>query len=292
MADVARLLRSAVETHVHSAPDVVPRRLDDFDLARQAREAGLRAVVLKSHHALTADRADLVRKAVPGIEVFGGLALNYPVGGLNPIAVETALSFGARVIWMPTFHAGNHVAHMRQRHGAQSPLLTALGSCPDGGLAILDDAGQVKPAVREILRLIAERDAVLATGHLSPAETEALVAAAVAAGVRRILVTHPELELVAMPLETQVRLAQKGVMFERCFIVTTLGFSVQRLAESMRAVGPASTVMATDFGQLVNPPPVEGLRAYVRALLDEGFSGEDVELMLHHNPARVLGLDN
>ncbi|MBI2322844.1 MAG: hypothetical protein HYU88_12340 [Chloroflexi bacterium] len=290
MADIAQLLRGAVETHVHSSPDVVPRRLDDFELARQAEEAGLRAVVLKSHHTLTADRAQHVRKAVPGVETFGGLALNYPVGGLNPIAVETALNFGARVIWMPTFHAANHVAKMQ--HAGDSPLLRALGSCPDGGIAIRDGGGQLKPVVHAILRLIAERDATLATGHLAPAETEALVDAALAAGVRRVLVTHPELDIIAMPLEMQARLAQKGAMLERCFIVTTMGFNAKRLAEAIRAVGVASTVMATDFGQLVNPPPVEGLRAYVRAMLDEDFAGAEIEQMLHYNPAKVLGLES
>lgn len=290
MADIAQLLRGAVETHVHSAPDVVPRRLDDFELARQAQEAGLRAIVLKSHHTLTADRVQHVRKLVPGIETFGGLALNYPVGGLNPVAVETALNFGARVIWMPTFHAANHVAKMR--HAGDSPLLRALGSCPDDGITILDHAGQVKPVVHEILRLIAERDATLATGHLAPAESEALVDAALAAGVRHILVTHPELDIIGMPLDMQARLAQKGAMLERCFIVTTMGYNIERLAEAVRAVGVASTVMATDFGQLVNPPPVEGLRTYVRAMLDAGFAGAEIERMLHYNPARVLGLES
>jgi hypothetical protein len=289
VADIAQLLRGAVETHVHSAPDVVPRRLDDFELARQAQEAGLRAVVLKSHHTLTADRVQHVRKVVPGIETFGGLSLNYPVGGLNPIAVETALNFGARVIWMPTFHAANHVAKMK--HAGPSPLLAALGSCPDDGITILDAQGQVKPVVHDILKLIAERDAVLATGHLAPVESERLVDVALAAGVRRIIVTHPELDIIDMPLDMQARLAQKGVMLERCFIVTTMGFNTKRLAEAIRTVGIESTVMATDFGQLVNPPPVEGLRAYVRAMLDEGFSGEEVERMVQHNPAKLLGLE-
>lgn len=290
MADVAQLLRGAIETHVHSAPDVVPRRLDDFELAQQAREAGLRAIVLKSHHTLTADRVQHVRKAVPGIETFGGLSLNYPVGGLNPIAVETALNFGARVIWMPTFHAANHVAKMK--HVGSSPLLAALGSCPDDGITILTSDGQVKPVVHEILKLIAERDAVLATGHLAPLETERLVDAALAVGVRRIVVTHPELDLIAMPLDMQVRLAQKGVMLERCFIVTTMGFNTKQLAEAIRAVGTDSTIMATDFGQLVNPPPVEGLRAYVRAMLDEGFSSTEIERMVQYNPAKLLGLES
>lgn len=284
------LVQGAIETHVHSAPDIVPRRINDFDLAAHAKEAGMRAVVLKSHHTQTADRAQLVRHVVSGIDVFGGIALNYPAGGLNYQAVEMALGFGAKVVWMPTYTAANHVAHMAKGPGHEA--LTALGSSPDAGIrAVLDD-GSLAPALEPILKLIAERGATLATGHLSWQESRVLVPAAKRLGVERILITHPELDLVDMPLEVQKELAGLGgVYFERCFIITTMGDSAQRLIEGIRAVGPETTVMATDFGQLKNPTPVDGMRQYVQAMLDGGLTPDEIQLMLHHNPALALGLE-
>src|SRR5438067_1280976 len=167
-------LTGTIDFHLHTAPDVRPRKLDDFEAARQAAARGMRAILLKSHVTLTADRAALAEQAVPGVRVFGGLALNAPVGGLNPAAVEIALAMGAAQIWMPTESA------------AAEPQPK-----PAPGLSILGEAG-LKPEVLAILRLIAEHNAILGTGHLSPAEIIQLVPAARDAGVRKIVITHPE----------------------------------------------------------------------------------------------------
>ena len=199
-------LTGAIDMHIHAAPDVVPRKLDDLETARQAAARGMRAIVLKSHATLTADRAALVERVVPGVRVFGGLALNHAVGGLNPAAVETALRLGAAEIWMPTLSAAGDP---RRRAGP--------------GLSVLNDHG-LKPEVHEILRLMAGGSAILGTGHLSPAEIMQLVPAAHAAGVRKILITHPEHPPVELPAPEQEELRDRyGVYFERCLITTNLG---------------------------------------------------------------------
>src|SRR5262249_2698672 len=102
------LLKGAIDIHVHSAPDLYPRISDHFEVARAAREVGFRALVIKSHNFGTAARARMVQKEVPGIDVFGSLVLNLPVGGLNAVAVETAIKYGARQIYMPTVDSTNH----------------------------------------------------------------------------------------------------------------------------------------------------------------------------------------
>jgi hypothetical protein len=267
-----------IDMHIHTAPDVSPRSLDDFEAARQAAEAGMRAIVLKSHITLTADRAALAQALVPEVRVFGGLALNNAIGGLNPTAVETALQLGARVIWMPTISALNHAL----AHGGSS------------GIRIAPPGGELQPPLLNILDLIGQQDAILATGHLAVPEIQALVSAAQAAGVRRILVTHPEVPWVAMPASIQEELRSQGVYFERCFVSTTPGgggVPLARIVADIRRVGVGSTVLATDLGQIENPLPVEGLRAYVAALLAEGLSEEDIRLMAGANPAWLLGLD-
>ena len=276
-------LEGAIDLHVHTAPDVYPRRLDDLALAHEAAAAGMRAILIKSHHTLTADRATLADRLVERVRVFGGLALNEAVGGLNPAAVEAALAVGARQIWMPTISAANH----RQATGAP------------GGIRILDEAGQLRPAVLEILSLIARGDVILGTGHLSVPEILRLVPAARAAGVKRILVTHPEFFVVDMPVGIQQELAGPDLFFERCLIVTVPPYPpvpagpivpLAAIAAAVRQVGVETTVLATDFGQAGNPSPVDGLRTYIAGMLELGISPAEIERMTRSNPAWLLGL--
>src|SRR5229473_1618096 len=60
-----------MDTHVHAAPDVFGRSMDDEEVAILYKERGLEALVLKNHVVATADRAWFARKHVAGIKVFG-----------------------------------------------------------------------------------------------------------------------------------------------------------------------------------------------------------------------------
>ena len=272
-------LSELIDMHIHTAPDVRPRLLDDLDAARQAARAGMRAVVLKSHITCTADRAAIAEKVVPGVRVFGSVTLNNALGGLNPAAVEAALGLGARVIWMPTISAKNHIVKLE---GEQA------------GIRLVTEDGQLQPALLDIFDLIKQHDAVLSTGHVSTEEIVVLVQAALAAGVRKVLVTHPEVPWVDMPASTQAELRDLGAIFERCYVSSIPvggGVSFSRIVSDIQEVGVGSTVLTTDFGGATLPPPVEGMRAYVAALLNQGFSVPDIRLMAGETPARLLGLD-
>lgn len=275
---VTSLLRGAIDCHVHSFPDVIPRKLDDIALVEQARGAGMRAVVLKCHHACTCERAYLLNRFFPDFRVFGGLVLNETAGGFNPHAVEAALKMGATQIWMPTKSAANHRVH----HGDR------------GGLIILDGM-RLRSDVADVLRLVADADATLATGHLAPEESCILAEEALARGVRRISVTHPEWGVTAMAVPVQQRLAaHPGVFFERCLVSTNphLPFTVPfaEMARQIREVGPATTIAATDHGLTSLPAPVEGMAELIRQLLAAGFSADEVRRMVQDNPARLLKL--
>jgi hypothetical protein len=271
-------LTGLVDLHIHSAPDVHPRFGDDIDIVSQARQAGMRAVLLKSHVAPTPDRAAIAEKVVGGIRVFGGLALNEAVGGFNPAAVEVALQLGAKEIWMPTRSA----AHLLRREGKP------------GGLTVLEESGELRPVVLTILDLVAQADAILATGHLSPGESAVLVPAALQRGVRKVLVTHPEADFIRMPLDLQAALAREGAYFERCFVDTTSmmsgAVSLEDIAHAIRTVGVPSTVLATDFGQPRNPAPVQGMQAYLSGLVGLGFGRSEIQRMAGETPAQLLGL--
>ncbi len=294
MSELAReLLRGAVDLHIHAAPDIVPRLLDDFELAAAARDAGLAAIVLKSHHMLTADRAQIAQKAFPEVKVFGGLALNLPAcGGLNPEAVKVALRMGAKIVWLPTLSAANHIEKIKTRVTGNLGVMSQ-GFAPKP-VRVVDERGAPAPELVEILGLIAEAHAILATGHLSAAEIAAVVDAAVAAGVRKILVNHPELWLVGMSVDDQRALAAKGAMMEVCARnLAAPGHgegSAAALAERIRAVGPEHVVMATDYGQVESPPAPEGMGRYIVQMLECGIPAPDVERMVKTNPARLLGL--
>ena len=294
MSDLARdLLRGAVDLHIHAAPDIVPRLLDDLALARAARETGMAAMVLKSHHMLTADRAQIAQTMFPELRIFGGLALNLPAcGGLNSEAVKVAIRMGAKIVWLPTLSAANHIEKTKTR------VTGNLGVMSQGFKAqpvdVVGDDGVVKPELVEILKLIADADIILATGHLSVPEINAVVDVAVATGVRKILVYHPELWLIGMSIEDQCALAAKGAVMEVCIrSVTAPGHgeaSPKGLAERITAVGPARVVMATDFGQVDSPPAPEGMRRYIAWMLECGISAEDIELITKVNPSRLLSL--
>src|SRR2546428_1790179 len=80
-------LIGAIDLHAHSDPDSYPRSWDGFEVAKLAKERGMRGVVLKNHWTETAGLAYMTRKyATPGFEVFGAVSLDSPVGGVNPQA--------------------------------------------------------------------------------------------------------------------------------------------------------------------------------------------------------------
>ena len=266
-------LTGLIDLHIHSAPDIRPRKLNDVEVARAARAAGLKAVLIKSHVTITADRASIAEKVVPGVRVFGAVVLNYEVGGLNLTAVETALKLGAREVFLPTFSA------------------RGSGRRPEG-IVVIDDAGDLLPVVLDILKLVAERDVILGTGHLSVPEIILVVKAARRLGVTKVLITHPEGRLIAMPADVQRELASDGACFERCYesALADPDLGVAGLARRIRQVGPASTVISTDLGQAENPSPVDGFRSYIIGLMAEGITWREIRVMAEENPTRLLGL--
>ena len=272
--------RGAVDLHVHSSPDTDPRRFDDFELAQEAAHAGMSALLIKSHQFSTVERAWLVSRAVADIAVFGGIVLNETVGGFNPAAVDAALKLGAKQVWMPTRSAYNH----RRAHGQ------------DGGLCATGADGRLKPEVRRIVELVARTECILGTGHLSPEESFVLAEYARDAGVRRVLVTHPEWSVTSFSISLQRKLASLGnVYFERCFVSTThrCGHTPMSVIENAIAdVGVESTVIATDLGQPDTPAPAEGFQLYAERLCSAGFDPNDVRTMMRDNPRSLLGLSS
>ncbi|MCS6953199.1 MAG: DUF6282 family protein [Bryobacterales bacterium] len=273
-------LAGVVDIHAHADPDSLPRAIDALELARLARQRGLRGLVVKNHYEPTASLAWLARKEAPGLEVFGGIALNLSVGGVNPAAVErmTRVRGGlGRVVWMPTFDAEHHV----RAAGEPRPFVSVARD------------GKLLPEVLEVLALVARHGLVLATGHSSPTEALLLVAEARRRGVERIVVTHAMLAPVTMSIPQMQRAAAAGAYIE--FVGNALlgphrSLTPRQYAEAIRAVGPEHCILSSDLGQAGNPLHPDGLETLFGLLRHEGLSVEEIEQMAKRNPARLLGL--
>jgi hypothetical protein len=287
------LLHGAVDIHIHHGPDLYPRIQDPIELAQDAKAAGMRAVCLKTHNFPTAPMALLARKAVPDIDIFGSIACNLEVGGVNPSAVEAAIKYEARQIWLPTIDSTNH-AKVTGSVGQHGRGLTIKGGISDFArnkprLFLLDADGALVPELQTVFEMVANADVILNLGHISFQEMKAIVPAARQCGVKRIVCDHPFFSHLS--LAQQLELADRGV-----WINFTAGellprwwrVSVADFAAAIRQVGVKRSVISSDCGQLHNPPMVEALRITCQLLLEEEFTSEDIKILLHHNPASLL----
>ncbi|GAA1779127.1 DUF6282 family protein [Streptomonospora arabica] len=294
------LVAGAYDTHIHVAPDVMRRRIDDLALAPRFAAVGLAGFVLKSHYVPTAERAAVVNAAVPECRAVGAITLNGSVGGLNPIAADIAGRGGAQVVWLPTVDSSNQrECTAAMPDGATPPMwaqlqdeLRAEGMAADP-VEVLDADGGVREITRQVLRVVAKHDMTLATGHLSTGEIEVVTRAALDEGVRRVVVTHPEFTSQRVAAERQRRLAEQGVLLERCFTTPYTGKVAWRTwVDNVRAAGPENSVLSSDLGQPFNPPVEDGLAILADWLLAEGFTESQIRTMAVANSRWLAGADS
>ena len=287
------LLKGAVDIHIHHGPDLYPRIQDPVELARDAQAAGIRAVCIKTHNFPTVQLALLTRKIVPDIDIFGSLACNLQVGGVNPIAVEAAIKYGARQIWLPTIDSTNH-AKITGAVGQHGRGLTIQGGISQYALNhpriyLLNAGGKLPDELREVIQLVADADIILNLGHTSFAEMTAVAKQAKQQGVRRIVCDHPY--FLRLSIEETLAIADLGV-----WINFTAGellprwwrVSIGDFAAAIRKVGVQRSVVSSDCGQLHNPPMVEALRMCCQLLLEEDFTTDEVRQLVQKNPAGLL----
>jgi Family of unknown function (DUF6282) len=274
-------LAGVIDIHAHSAPDSSPRSIDAIDLARLAKSRGMRGLVLKNHYQPTASLAYVVRKEVPGIEVFGGVDLNLSVGGMNPFAVEhmaaTTGGYG-RFVWMSTFDSEAQVRYSKQ----------------DRPFVRVSQNGQLLPETRQVIAVIAKHNLVMATGHVSAEEGLMLIREARTQGVQHMVVTHAMLAPIHMSDAQMLEAAKMGAYIE--FVYNGLlgsykEFTFKDYARAIRYVGVDHCILASDMGQPANPLHPDGLVALFDGLKKEGITQAEINRMAKENPARLLGLE-
>ena len=280
-----------IDMHVHPAPDVFGRALTDIEMVTVARRKGMRGLVLKNHVVTTADRAATAMEAVPGIEVWGGIVLNNSVGGVNPAAVEWMhrMSGGrGKVVWLPTFDSDKHVKTLVDRNK------TGLVVAPDG---------KVTPQMEEVLKIIARENLLLATGHVHADEVVAVTKRARELGVKNIIVTHGLTNIPGLTMEQAKEVTAMGAVIEVCYLQFMTGPDAQyawmkhwnqvataQVVAAVKALGADSIVLSTDLGQQGMMTPPDGIENAIAALKGAGISQGDIDKMMKHNPARLLGL--
>ena len=284
------ILVGAYDLHIHAQPDVIRRAQDLPTLAKAAAQAGMAGLLIKDHTTSTVGRCYTMNRVMDrGPCFFGGLALNPPVGGLNPSAVESALRAGADVIFFPTYGAAHHIT----RWGAgKPPTAFPLPAGGYAGISIFDENTGIRSECAEVLRLIAAHDAVLGTGHLSVPEILALLRLASQCGVKRMLVNHVTESVIAMGIEEQREAVRLGAVIEHSFFALTASCPQRVLLDVMedqiRQVGVEHVILTSDFGQEANPPPVEGFAYYLEKMRARGFSAEELRVMIHENPKKLM----
>jgi hypothetical protein len=279
-ANAARDLRGAIDIHIHSYPDRVRRVFDGLDAARLAKERGMRAIVLKSHYDPTAGLAWLARQRTPGLEVFGGIDLNLPVGGMNIHAIEnmaqTAGGWG-RIVWMSTFDAENQVRTSK----ADRPFVRVS---QDGALI---------PETRAVIAAIAKHNFVLASGHTSAHETLLMFEEARRLGVRGLVATHGMGSPTSLTIDQARQAAKLGAFVE--FVGGTMADAsaqarVDLIAKQIRQLGVEHAILSSDLGRGGAELPADGYAAFIQELRQRGFSDQELDRMTKDNPATLLGL--
>jgi hypothetical protein len=278
--DAVRALRGAIDIHVHSDPDNVPRSIDGIDVAKLARAKGMRGIVLKNHYDPTAGLAYFARKEAPGLEVFGGIDLNLTVGGMNAVAVEhmTQVAGGwGRLVWMSTFDAENQVRYSKENR----PFVSVSRN------------GELLPETQAVISVIAKHGLVLATGHVSAGEALLLLSEGRRQGVAHMVVTHAMNPPILMNVAQMQEAATLGAFIEfagQSMATADAAAKVSGFADAIRKVGPQFCILSSDLGQKGNALPPDGFAAFIAALRAKGFSEQELDRMSKQNPARLLGL--
>lgn len=295
-ARIDALLQGAVDLHTHPGPSLHPRKVDHIAVVREADAAGMRAVLIKDHYYPTMPITRLINDNLGfRTRAIGAIVLNNPVGGLNPSAVDYALKQGARVVWMATAHARNHLEHEAREAGFANKFpVNSKKTVAPVPTVLVDGKGAVLDEVKQILDLVAEADAVVSAGHHHISECYPFYEEARARGVKRLFLNHPTYVNEGTPEDIR-QLVAMGVKIEHSicmFVPSTFHlFDDAHLRDCIAAAGVENTLLGSDLGQKNNPTPVEGFRQIIELLIRLGYGDGEIRLMTATNAAELVGLD-
>jgi len=273
------LIKGTWDLHIHPNPSHFQRKFDDFDVIREMDEVSMAGGIIKTHYEPTVGRAIIANKYANGnAKLYGTVALNLTVGGINPFAAESAFKMGAKMIWMPTRDTARHL-----ERGMQTGDFFQRE-----GMTIYDNHGKVKREVYEVLEVVKAYDGAIASGHLSPQETIDFCKISCSMGIRTVL-THPDWDRTIVPLDIQIEMAKNGVYVEKLWAMISMNFiTPEDMAASIRAVGPEHIVLGTDSAHVSEFGPRDGNLAFIETLCQQGFSDDEIRHMTKTVPEILL----
>jgi len=285
-------LAGVIDMHIHIGPEICPRRTDAVELARECRDAGIRAIVIKPFEFCSVERAYFAEKFVPGIKVFGGLIFGRATRGVNVGAVEEALKMGAKAVWLPLCYSEWHT---REEVVKGNPKYFAPHHLRRPEVFPVTKDGKVLPELRDTMDLLAKADAYLGTSHIAPEESVIVAEEARKIGCN-VVVTHFNSPCFASDPDLEARakaLVERGAWIGFNFVYTIGWWASQTsavVANLIKAAGPEHSIMYSDAGQPMQPPAPEVMRLFIRAMRLDGLSQAEIDKMTKENPARVLGI--
>lgn len=292
MYDERDILKGILDIHVHAGPSVANREVDAADMLKQAIAAGYRGFLVKDHYFPSCMGVKMVQEHcdAQGVEIFSSMALNNSMGLFNLLALDAAINMGAKIIYFPTVSSKNHIDHHKGTFVGAGKMST-----PEVPVVYVDEQGIMNPDAVACLKLIAEKDVVLGTGHGTAWEIDHLVEKALEVGVKRILVNHPQFHIGAT-YEQMHKWAAMGAYIEMNVCVFISGSKLgtlddQVISEMLRAVPLSYLILDSDMGQRGNGSPVEGMYRFIQLLMNKfGLTRDDIDLIAKKNPAQLLGV--
>ena len=287
----AELIKGAYDLHLHSAPDVLPRIVDDMEMARRITALGMKGFAAKNHFFCTAPRAQLVKKAYPGCNAVGTICLNNAVGGVNPIAVELAARCGTKLVWFPTCDALWERQYAEKEPGKKAFWAKIVETLQEEniempGISLLDENGKLKRCVYDVLEVVKKNKMTICTGHISHQECFALISEAHRMVVERMIVTHVSFPSTFYTEEQQKTLIAQGAYMEQSYSTYATGkVTFEAMLRQIKAAGAKHVVLGTDLGQPTRDEPEAGLLKFLIDLYEGGVAPDDIRQMVSKNGA-------
>lgn len=288
-----KVLEGIYDVHVHAGPSNAKRKVDVYEMYKEAKAAGYKGFVVKDHYIPALFGTKMIEKhfADKDFVIRGAVVLNNSVGGLNVNIVDQARQLNAAMIYFPTVSARNHIELTKDSGFAGA----ANNDVDEKPIHVLDDKGEVVSDAVEVLTYMGKHDMLLATGHLDHNEVNAIVTKALELGVKRILITHPHFQVNAS-IDEIVKWADMGAYIEINACVFDGGGSkieattpLQVAKDIIDAVGVDRIILDSDFGQTANDTPVEGFYKFINVLEEKfGITEDDVNVMAKQNPKKLF----
>lgn len=290
--DVMEVLDGAFDMHVHAFPDpLIDTGWDQFQVTKMATDAGMGGCNFKAHTFPTASTVPFVNMMVEEYakntgkkpaKAYGGIVLNYFSGGLNPDSVEMVARLGGKTVWLPSHDSAHH-----------NRIIDDPGT---HWIELLDENDKPVPALYKIFEIVAANDMILDPCHASTKQRFVVIEEAKKMGVKRFMITHPNWNVTKMTMDQMIEISRMGAYIGLFAYGDIPNYNNPKcdpnyFMECIKKIGPEHCFLASDLGTLVNVPPVEGMKLFVRILLANGFKKADIRKMIVDNPRYLLNLD-